>query len=818
MIRRLAPLLVFVAAAAQAQITLGAFTGVEQRGSTVVVHAGPSSVRFSLYAPDILRVDFIPGPSSSGDSSLVVLREPLNFTCVVREDDSTLVIVADSLRVLCAKYPLRISFQNPAGKPLCGEPADGGLEARGERRIARFSLPHGHHFYGTGERGIALDRRGQAFRSYNTQVGGYSTPLATMNLNVPFLASTGGYGLYFDNTYDGRFDIGASDSTVMTYEAAGGELTYYLLVAPAVPRLLERYTWLTGRQPLPPRWAFGFIQSRNRYPDEPTARAVAATMRAKKIPCDAIVLDLKWFKEMGDLSWDTTAWRAPFRMMADFLAAGFKTILITEPYIVERSINFRTALQSGFLARDSLGRPLLMDKWWSCDGCRAGLLDMTNPAARRWWWSLHPPFLGGLVAGLWTDLGEPERHPDGMMHAMGSTAKVHNIYNLLWAKTVFEGMQEARPGARVFNLTRSGFAGIQRYGALPWSGDVARSFGGLAVQLPMLLNMGMSGLAYHNSDIGGYARNPTTPELYVRWMQYGTFSPLARAHGAGTEVRGSPTEPWQFGPEAEKICRDFITLRYRLIPYIYSLAGENWSSGMPLARPLFFADPDDPRLFNESASFLWGDEFLVSPVVTQGQNVQQVYLPAGEWVDFWTDSLYQGKRELTVATPLDRMPLFVRGGSIIPLAPEMSFSDERALDTLTLALYPSRSGDRSYTLYEDDGTSLSYQHGRYAKTTFTLRMRRDRSRPGFDVVLGPPRGTYDGQPAHRTYLIQVHRALHAPERITVNGVAVPRRADLSAVLRHGSGYWYDPPARRLTVQIPGSAAFPVTLTVDGTGG
>jgi alpha-glucosidase (family GH31 glycosyl hydrolase) len=798
-----------------AQIPPDSITGYEQAGPAVTVRAGPSAVRFRLYAPDILRVDFLTVAGSAGESSLVVIRGPSSRTLTVVENDSTLAIVSSSLRIVCTKRPFRILYQDAAGRPLVREPGDGGLSRRGEGRMARFSIPSDHHFYGTGERGTSLDMRGQALRSYNTQVGGYSEPLATMNLNVPFLASTGGFALYFENTHEGRFDIGASDSTLLSYEASGGDLSYYLIVAPTIPLQLERYTWLTGKQPLPPRWAFGYIQSKNRYPDEPTARSIVQTLRAKGFPCDAIVLDLKWFKEMGDLSWDTAAWKSPDAMMADFQAAGVRTILITEPYIVDRSANFPEAVRSGFLARDSAGHPYLLDRWWSCDGCRAGLLDMTNPAARRWWWSLHPPFLGRYVAGLWTDLGEPERHPAGMHHSLGTAPKVHNLYNLLWAKTVYEGMQTLRPGARVFNLTRSGYAGIQRYGVLPWSGDVARSFGGLAVQLPMLLNMGMSGLAYQNSDIGGYARNPTTPELYVRWMQFGTFSPIARAHGAGEDVRGSPTEPWRFGPDAERICREFITLRYKLLPYIYTLAHENWSSGMPLARPLFFADRDDPALANESSSYLWGEAFLVSPVVHQGQTSKKVYLPAGEWIDFWTDSLHQGKRTVAVETPLDRMPLFVRGGSIIPMAPPMLFSDERPLDTLTLAVYPSLNGEASYTLYEDDGKTLAYQNGSFSKTSYRLRTPRGGDVNRVEIEIGPPLGVFDGKSPRRVYVIDMHRVARAPSAIMKDSRAVPGRSGLADLRRHDLGYWYDAPAQRLFIQVQGPADNTTRIVIVG---
>lgn len=757
---------------AKAESSFGIYKGYSRVEGSIFIKAESSSLRVTFYKPDIIRVDFLPSPKTQPDSSFVVIRDAGDAEFVsISDADSSLRISSRSLTFVCQKFPVRLSFFDSSGALLLAEPPFGGLEAHQSERKVKFLLRPDEHFYGTGERGTGLDKRGQMFESYNTQNGGYSSPLSTMNLNVPFIASTGGYALYFDNTFKGRFDVGASDSTILSYTASGGELSYYFIAGRTIPQQLEKYTWLTGRQPLPPRWAFGFIQSKNHYQNETEARGIVDTLRGKKIPSDALVLDLHWFDKMGDLQWNRTSWPHPEKMVADFLARGIKTILITEPYIVDSSINFHDAISNGYVAKDSAGHPYFLTQWWSCGGCDATLLDMTNPAAREWWWSKYPSFLGTQVAGLWTDLGEPERHPADMNHFLGGTAKVHNIYDLLWAKTIFEGFAQYRPGDRVFNLTRSGFAGIQRYGAIPWSGDVARNFGGLAVQLPMLLNMGMSGLAYHNSDIGGYSRIPTTPELYIRWMEYGTFCPITRAHGAGEIVKGSPTEPWRFGPVAEKICRSYIELRYQLLPYIYTMAYENYKTGMPLARPLFWTDVDHHNLFNESSSYFWGDSFLVSPVVRAGQTTKEVFLPEGTWFNFWTDEIFQGGKTFNVPAPLKYMPIFIKSGSIIPFAPVMNYSDERPLDTLTLRVYPVETGRSSYTLYEDDGKTTSYQKGQCAATTFTQSLASIQNKSTLSLTIGPSTGSFNGKIQHRIYIVEVHGILKQPTIVRVNGIS-----------------------------------------------
>ncbi len=811
---RLIFILLLVGVHLHGQVFLGKYTGNTRKGKTVTINADTSALQFTFYMPDILRVDFLPSPSTKCDSSFVVVRDTIeNVPISLVDTDSSLTISSAAIRIQCRKYPLRISFSDSAQKFRLEEPRSGGISSNQAERIVRFSLSSDEHFYGTGERGTSLDKRGQAFESYNMQIGSYSSPLPTMNLNVPFLASTKGYAIYFDNTYKGRFDLGLSDTTTFSYSATGGELTYYLISASTIQRQLEKYTWLTGRQPLPPRWAFGFIQSKNRYQNGTEARSIVTTLREKKFPCDALVLDLAWFDKMGDIGWNVSSWPDPEKMVSDFLLQGIKTIVITEPYIVETSMNYNEAVTNGFLAKDSLGHPYILNKWWSCGGCNAALLDLTNRAARQWWWSKHPGFLGKYVAGLWTDLGEPERHPIGMYHSLGTTAKVHNIYNLLWAKTIFEGFSAYRPGERVFNLTRSGFAGIQRYGAIPWSGDVARDFGGLAVQLPMMLNMGMSGLAYHNSDIGGYSRTPTTPELYIRWMQYGTFCPIARAHGAGEVVHGYPTEPWQFGTEAEQICRAYIQLRYQLLPYIYTLAHENYETGRPLARPLFWETPKD-TFFNESSSYLWGDAFLVSPVVKMGQTSKTLYLPEGTWVNFWNDEFVEGGKTINVAAPIDVLPLFVKAGSIIPMAPIMNYSDERPTDTLTLKVYPGDTGISSFTLYEDDGKTLAYQSGRYALTTFTQSV--DDNGASLRLSIGPSLGEFAGRLQRRSYLVEVHGVSIKPANIRSNGRALREWSLTSPVQNKQEGFSYDKATRILVALVSVVADSSYQIFIEGT--
>jgi alpha-glucosidase (family GH31 glycosyl hydrolase) len=798
------------------QTYLGNYTAHEANGKALTVWAGASGLRFVFYKPDIVRVDCLPTPGTVIDSSLVVIRDTtLDVPFIVSDSSAFLTIVTPALKIVCSKTPVRVAFYAASGKLLLSEGISGGLWWSGTARGATFQMGPDDHFYGTGERGTALDKRGQAFGTYNAPVGGYRGPVDQMSINIPFTASTNGYALYFENTYPGRFDFGYADPSVFWYAAYGGELSYFFIAAATIPAQLEEYTWLTGRQPLPPRWALGYIQSKYGYRNDAEARQMVQTMRSKQIPCDAIVLDLYWFNRMGDLSWNSIAFPQPSVMMSDLRVEGMKTVVITEPYVTGGSLNFPEGEAYGYFAKNALGQSYILPNWWSCS-CDAVLLDITNPSAQTWWWQRYQFFMGSEsigVAGFWTDLGEPERHPTDMLHVLGSAAKVHNIYNLLWARTVFNGFNVMRPDRRIFNLTRSGYAGIQRYGAIPWSGDVGKDFGGLAVQLPMMLNMGISGLAYHNSDIGGFCCGTTTEELYVRWMQYGTFCPIARAHGVGEALGGQGTEPWTFGANAEAICKSFIELRYRLLPYVYTLAYNNFATGMPIAHPLFF-DSGDPSLLNQSSSYMWGNALLVSPVVQSGQTSKDVYLPEGGWIDYWTEGFFNGLQTVNIPTPLERLPIFVRAGSIIPMQPVMNYTDERILDTLMLAVYAVTGTSGQFTLYEDDGTTLAYQGGACSQTTLSEGSTAGGGGSTLTISIGKSLGVYNGKPTHRIFLSEVHGVYGEPALVRCNGSVVPEAASYTALRAGANGFFYDAALHRLFIHTPTVPDSSYVLTLE----
>jgi alpha-glucosidase (family GH31 glycosyl hydrolase) len=794
---------------ATARASLGDLTDVRASGHRVDLVAGDATVRLIFYRADVVRVDFLPGPADTLSPTPAVVADTSEAVTVVISGGAEAIEASTSaLTVRATRRPLRLSFLDATGAQLLREAPEGGLDAVGKQRSATFVLGPDDRFYGSGARGIALDLRGRAFDTYNQPLYGYGDPSPSVNLNVPFLADPAGYGIYFDSTWPGRFDLGSSNTDRFGYTADGGELSFYVIAAPTVPDQIEALTWLTGRQPMPPRWALGYLQSKFGYRNEAEVRAVAGEFRRRGVPCDGIILDLYWqgpVSEMGNLSWDRSAWPDPFGMMRDLLDDGFRTIVITDPYLTLQSSKFVPALERGAFARTPGGGPYYLQDFWAC-GCPAGLVDLTNPAVQSWWWSLHPAFMGNTMAGLWTDLGEPERQPEDMVHYLGPAPEVHNIFDLLWAKTVFEGFRSFRPDRRFFNLTRSGFAGIQRYATFPWTGDVQKSFSGLAVQLPVLLNAGMSGIGYLGSDTGGFCCGTTTPELYARWMQFSCFGPVTRAHS-----NEQPAEPWAFGAQTEAVARTFLRLRYRLLPYRYTLAWENHETGMPLARPLFFADPEDPRLRNVTDAYLFGDAFLVAPVLHGGQRQKTVPLPAGDWVNYWTDERVEGGADVTVPAALESMPLLVRAPSLVPMQPDAEYSAGPPSDTLIVGVYPpAGDGESGYTLYEDDGQSLGYARGEFALTDISQTVATADSEVSIAVEFGSSRGSYTGMPHARVYRAEIHGMGRVPGRVTLNGARLASSGG-------PAGYVYDAERNLLSITFSASADSAYRVTAENVG-
>jgi alpha-glucosidase len=769
--------------------SLGRLRAVEQRGRDLIFSFESSDLVLTSILPNVVRHTWVPThwrlyTARVKDSYAVYRRYwPAGPPATITETAETVRVQMGEVLIEATRDPFHLRYGTADGHVFLEEISDGGLSWSYWEYVLRYHLTPGDHFYGMGQTNqlveqVDLDHRGHLREVWNQ----HSPPAATI---FPSLLSLRGYGLLIDNPQPATWDVGHTDPLTFSYRAHGGGLQYYVLYGPDLPRLLQTFMELTGWPPLPPRWVFGLLQSRYGYRNRQELEAIAHTFRAKKLPCDALILDVFWFQEMGDLTFQPFDWPDPAGMLARLKDQGFRVMVIEEPYLTTKSRNYPEALAKGYLATHYDGSAYTFDFWPG----ECALVDFSNPQARAWWTEKHKPLLEVGIAGWWTDLNEPAKHFQDMAHYGGSATQVHNLAALSMHQAIFDAYQQYAPQQRVFLLSRSAFPGSQRYGAALWSGDVDMTFAALCKQVALGLNVGLAGIPLWGTDIGGFGfGGHCTPELYVRWFQFGVFCALCRPHGDQTELR----EPWQFGPEVEAICRHYLQLRYRLLPYIYTAAYEACTRGIPMMRPLVLAFPNDPGVVNLSDQYLFGPDLLVAPVLDEGATERDIYLPAGVWIDFWTDTVHEGPCSLTVSAPLDMLPLFVRQGAILPLAPEMQYCGDRPLDPLILDIY--RGVDRSFTVYEDDGETTAYQVGAAVLTPVQLVENAG----ALTCIVGEVQGSFAGHPSERAYLLHIHQQPKVRE-VTCNGTLLPALGARPSVAQAPSSWWWDAPKRLLTL-------------------
>ena len=741
--------------------------------------AGPVTV--TICSPRIVRVSFGASAIASGadEVSFVGARAWAPTPFDVTDGEPVRVSTRD-VRLEIDASPLRLTFADAAGGWLLREPADGGMAVErgadgGVRVRARFTFSGEQHFYGLGHGGGRLDRLGQGRQLWNSHLGhGPGSDIA-----VPLLVSSRGYALFFDNPSDAVVAVGRSDNGVrVDYTAEASALAWYFLIGPDLRGLMGEVAELLGRAPLPPRWALGFLQSTRHFEDTAELQRLPRTIREKRIPCDALIYlstygeAMGWNRGVGHLEFQPTLWAKPAALLDDVRRQHFEVITHEYPVLHEQSPLFAEAEARGYLLVTGYERGAGGVANYR-DGQRH--LDFSNPEARAWWWAAHRELVGLGVGGWWLDGGEGP--PAAAKLAAGDGTLLHNIYDRFRHQGFAEGEAAARPDRRVFLLCRSGAAGMQRFGASCWSGDINNDFPTLEAQVPLGLNTGLSGVPYWGTDVGGFFHPvPETGELYARWFQFGAFTPIFRSHGWVWREH----VPWAHGPDIEAICRRYAELRYRLLPYTYTLAWQAHTLGLPLMRPLVLNYPDDPRTWSLDHEYLWGDDLLVAPVTREGATAWPVYLPEGEWFDFWTGERHAGPGGVTLAAPLERLPLLVRAGAILPLGTVVQHTGERPLDELTVQIYPH--GVSRYELYEDDGRTNAYRRGAYALTAIVCSAERSR----VAVEIAAPTGDRSVVPANRRYLLRLR--LDRPARVVVDaaGELADTRRDTG-----GPGWWMD---------------------------
>jgi len=681
----------------------------------VEVKTNDGVYRFQPYGNEIIETSFIPNGESFNTISHAVVLNPEKVEMKVIETSGLTEIKMKDISVKIKHSPFQVAYYYE-GNLLTSE--KNGYSKNDKYEMLDFNLTSDEILYGGGARALGMNRRGNRLELYNKAHYGYETHSELMNFTIPLVYSSKLYAIHFDNAPIGWLDLDSKKDNTLAYETISGRKTYQIIAGDDWKEVVENYVTLTGLQPLIPLWSLGNFSSRFGYHSQKETIETIDTFRNEEIPVDAIILDLYWFGKtlkgtMGNLEFDKDSFPDPKKMISELKEKGVNTILITEPFVLTTSNKWDEAVEKNILGLTEEGMPYTYDFYFG----NTGIIDIFKPEGAQWFWNIYKKNIDLGVAGWWGDLGEPEVHPSDLLHATGTADEVHNIYGHNWAKLVFEGYQKDFPNQRPFILMRAGYSGSQHYGLIPWSGDVNRTWGGLKSQVEIALQMGMQGLAYMHSDLGGFAGANLDDELYTRWLQYGVFQPIYRPH-AQEEV---PSEPIFRASKTKALAKKSIELRYQLLPYNYTLAFENNQKGLPLMRPLFFEEPLNKEALNNYKTYLWGNDFLVSPVVEAGLKMQEVLFPANNnWYNFYTDEKVNGGQTLKVNLVEESIPTFVRGGAFIPMISTIQNTTQYSLNKFNLHFYFDENIKESEGhLYNDDGeTPRAFEKGMYEVITF----------------------------------------------------------------------------------------------------
>ena len=683
----------------------------EKQSNGVEIHQKDGLLRIEVDAPDVLHVTYSPLSATAEThpaDHVVIKHDWPASTFDVTSDEKSITLATANLRVVIERESGALHYIGADGKQLTTEGYRSlkPVEVNGEKTFhAELFFPiYGSHegLYGLGQHQAGVwNYRGETvpLRQENTEIA------------VPLLVSTNGYGIFWNNPSRTLVDNKFVHSLYIDAEVAD-RIDYYFLYGPEADQIIGHYRELTGEVPLFGRWAYGFWQCKNKYQSQAEIEGVAAKYRALHIPVDNIVQDWFWWVTMGEMKWNPH-YRDPQGMINKLHDEHFHLMVSVWPFFRPGTSEYDQFDKNGwFIAKTLVGgfHPL-----------GQALYDPTNPDARaEYWKNIDTALFQKGVDAWWLDTDEPETEGrednilvDHQLH-VGSGARYANIYPLWHTEGVSEGQQQASDKKRVFILSRSAYSGAQRYGVTAWSGDVLSDWTSFARQIPAGLNYSISGNPYWTTDIGGFIsggnlNDPKFRELFVRWFQFGTFSPIFRVHGTRYP---DENELWSYGPEAQKILVDYDNLRYRLLPYIYSEAWQVTSNHGTLMRPLVMDWRNDVEAQNIGDQYLFGPAILVSPVTTQGATSRTVYLPKATWYDFWTGAKVEGGQHITADAPLAKLPLYVRAGSIIPMGPTMEWSTEKPADPIEIRVYPGADSD--FTFYEDENDNYDYTKGEHA--------------------------------------------------------------------------------------------------------
>jgi len=759
-------LLLAACATASAQAcSLGAVEQVKPLANGVELRTAGAVAQVVALRDDVLRVRVSATGKLPEDASWAALPEARRASAAVTVEDTPRLVGfrTSEVHVAIDRSDLAITVRDNSGRiiqedarPICFQ---------GNSFRVFKSMPEDEHYFGLGDKTGPVDRRGEAFDLWNTDAYRFQESTDPIYKSIPFFMTFRAgmaAGVFLDNTWRSSFDFGKDDPGVYTFGAVNGPLDYYIFTGPTPKQVVEAYAWLTGKPPLPPLWTLGFQQSRYTYTPVQKLMEVADRLRADRIPADALYLDIGFQEKNRPFTVDTTAFPDFAGTVAKLKKMNFHLVVITDLHIAKLPGKGYAPYDSGVAQDEFVHNP---------DGSVfSGIVwpgpsvfpDFTRKATRQWWGGLYRGFVSEGVAGFWNDMNEPsvfntpnKTFPLDVVHRIESDdftartathAEIHNVYGMENSRATFEGLRKLRPEERPFVLTRATFAGGQRYAAT-WTGDDSSTWNHLRMTAPMLKNLGLSGFSFSGADVGGFAGTPP-PDLLTKWIEVAAFQPIDRDH---TESGTGAQEPWVGGAAQEDIRRRYIDERYRLMPYLYTLAEESARTGLPMMRPIFLDYPKaakDGHAIDTDAGtegeFLLGHDLLIAPSpYPEEPDAYTVEFPTAEWYDYWTGKRVE--RPVPKAAPVDSgsppsaadlvpltaqvrpelgsLPVFVRGGAILPIAPLVESTEETPKGPLTLRVFAGP--DCRGSLYLDDGHTYAYRQGEWLRMSFTCEVTAD---------------------------------------------------------------------------------------------
>lgn len=723
---------------------------VQQQTDGAVFSLGAGTLKLQVCSDSIIRVLYSPTSTFPKRTDFVVIKESWPATkWSMQSTDDAVVLSTSLLKITVTKRDGAIAYAEANGNALVQE-ASRKLTAEKVNGEDTYRAESFINIYGSHEGLYGLGQHQSGVWNYR----GESVDIAqdNSNISVPLMLSSKGYGIFWNNMSRSRFNNRFANYLYISSEVADA-IEYYFLYGPEFDKIIAGYRELTGQAPMFGKWAYGFWQCKNRYKSQEEILGVAKKYRELHIPVDDIVQDWFWWNRKGEFVFNKN-YPDPKAMIDQLHSENFHLMISIWPFFEPGSKNYDYMQSKGwFVDKFKYAKPP-----YHTDGM--AVYDATSPEARKFYWEQVDKGLFSIGADAWwMDTTEPETEgqEDNILlnHklAAGSGNRYVNVYPLLDTGAVYEGQRSTSDKKRVFILSRSAFAGSQRNAVTAWSGDINSDWFSFRRQIPAGLNFSLSGIPYWTTDIGGFVfgspADPAFRELFIRWFQYATFNPVLRVHGTR---KPDENELWSYGPDAQNILVNFDRLRYRMLPYIYSMAFKTTAQAYTPMRPLVMDFRNDERAQNIGDQFMYGPAFLVNPVTEPEATTRPVYLPEAKWYDFWTGGALEGGQMINSITPLDRLPLYVRAGSILPLGPEQEWSTQKAEDPIEIRIYPGANGD--FTLYEDENDNYNYEKSLYA----TIPMHWDDA--AHALTIGERKGQFPGMLQNRTFHVVFVRDNH----------------------------------------------------------